>query len=117
MTNNKVLQQWKRMAHLKISAIGVTPQFQDKACNNLLLGTPDGVYEDFYPTRPQLHWVLFTGNSYGVAHPGNRASLYRHCFVILNSKLKIKTRLIFFDRFTLFNLKGRQNGLGGICTC
>jgi hypothetical protein len=30
----------------------------------------------FIPLIPQLHWRLFTGNSCGVAHPGNGASLY-----------------------------------------
>ena len=60
---------------MKINSVGVTQQFQDKVCNTLLLGNPDGVYEDFYPAAPQLHWGLFTENSYGVAHSENGAVL------------------------------------------
>jgi len=39
---------------MKINSVGVTQQFQDKVYNNLILGNPEGVNEDFYPTRPPV---------------------------------------------------------------
>lgn len=55
---------------MKINSVGVTQQFQDKVCNTLLLGNPDGVYEDFYPARPPvalgvIHGKLLRSRSLG----------------------------------------------------
>jgi hypothetical protein len=46
---------------MKINSVGVTQQYQDKLCNTLMLGNPNGVHEDFYPTRHSVALEVIHG--------------------------------------------------------
>ena len=53
-----------------------------------------GLMKTFIPLVPQLHWGLFMGNSYGVAHSENGESLYLN-----DIELQIKDEVAHFHIF------------------
>ena len=57
-----------------------------------------GFMKIFIPLVPQLHWGLFMGNSYGVAHSENGESLYLN-----DIELQIKDEVAHFHIFTFSN--------------
>jgi len=55
-----------------------------------------GFMKIFILLVPQLHWGLFTENSYGVAYSENGASLYLNDIELLSENLPSPTAPAFF---------------------